>query len=215
MSLDLNIANIRKDYSLESLSEAEVAGSPMQQFDKWWSEALKSEIVELNAMTLATSGNNGKPDARIVLLKGFSEKGFMFFTNYQSRKAKELSENPFACLVIFWKELERQVRIEGAISKVSETESNEYFSQRPVKSQISAWSSPQSEVVENRALLENNVKKYELKFADGNIPRPPHWGGYILSPAVIEFWQGRRNRLHDRIRYSSDGGNWVIERLAP
>lgn len=215
MSLISNIANIRKDYSLESLSETDVAVTPILQFQKWWNEVLDSAILEVNAMTLATCNKIGRPDARIVLLKGFSEKGFIFFTNYQSRKGKELEENPYACLVFFWKELERQVRIEGTVTKTSRLDSNEYFLLRPKDSRISSWSSPQSKVIKSRDILEANVSKYEQQFADGNIPRPPHWGGYIISPSMVEFWQGRTNRLHDRIRYTAKGAGWKIERLAP
>ena len=210
-----NIANIRSDYRLSSLSEDDISDTPGVQFQKWLNEAIESEISEVNAMTLATCNKEGRPDARIVLLKGLVEEGYMFFTNYDSRKGKELSENPFACLVFFWKELERQVRIEGSVSKVSGAESDEYFTKRPMASRISAWSSPQSEVIGDRKILETNVSKYEQEFRDGNVPRPPNWGGYILSPSVVEFWQGRRNRLHDRIRYTSAGTSWTIERLAP
>lgn len=215
MPINSDIANIRKDYSLEELSEHAAEAGPVDQFRKWWEEAVNSEISEVNAMTLATSSKEGRPDARIVLLKDFSDEGFLFFTNYQSRKGEELEENPFACLVFFWKELERQIRIEGSVIKASDAASDEYFSQRPVKSQISAWSSPQSKVISDRENLEKNVLKYEKEFEDGNIPRPPHWGGYILSPTAIEFWQGRRSRLHDRIRYTVADPGWKIERLAP
>ena len=211
----LNIADIRKDYSLQSLHEVEVHHHPIKQFEKWWQEVIASEVVEANAMTLATCGANGRPSARIVLLKGFDEKGFKFYTNYQSRKAKEIEESPYASLLFFWKELERQVRIEGTITKVSTEESDEYFSQRPEKSKISAWSSPQSQVLQNRELLEQKVSQYEKEFANKNIPRPPNWGGYLINPEVIEFWQGRRSRLHDRIRYTAVNDLWQIERLAP
>lgn len=213
--MNTSIADLRKDYSLKKLSEEEVSRSPIQQFQKWWDEAIESEISEVNAMTLATCDQHGKPSARIVLLKGINEDGFIFYTNYESRKGKELKENPFASLVFFWKELERQVRIEGSISMTSIKDSDAYFISRPVKSKISCWSSPQSKVVASRQILENKVVDYEDEFKDGNIPRPPHWGGYILFPSTIEFWQGRRSRLHDRIRYTGEGSGWLIERLAP
>ena len=212
-----NIADIRKDYQMKTLLETEVARNPFIQFTQWWDDAVKSEIEEVNAMTLATADLNAFPSARIVLLKGFSEKGFMFFTNYNSHKGKELQENPYACLVFFWKELERQVRISGRVEKVSSGESDEYFNSRPEGSRIGAWASPQSSVIASREIIEENIANYQTTVCrSGNISRPPHWGGYIVKPAVIEFWQGRPNRLHDRIQYSkpADGG-WKIERLAP
>ena len=210
------IAGIRKDYQLQTLSEKDVCADPIQQFSKWWQEAVQSEIDEVNALTLATSSLQGKPSARIVLLKGYDTKGFLFFTNYESTKGNELAENPQASMVFFWKELQRQVRIEGSIEKVSPEESDEYFSSRPAGSRISAWASPQSKVITNRTEIENKVEKYQAAYADGNIPRPPYWGGYRLKPLQIEFWQGRANRLHDRIQYTIQKDNsWKIERLAP
>ena len=209
------IADIRKDYKLQSLHENEVAANPTEQFTTWWNEAISSNIDEVNAMTLATSSTNGKPDARIVLLKGYDENGFVFFTNYQSRKAQELAANPFATLVFFWKELERQVRIEGTVEKIAAADSDAYFNSRPVGSRIGAWASPQSTVISDRNLLEENVKQLELQYADGNIPRPEHWGGYVVKPTQVEFWQGRSSRLHDRIRYKLNNNSWIIERLAP
>lgn len=209
------IADIRKDYKLQSLHENEVAANPTEQFTTWWNEAMSSNIDEVNAMTLATSSTNGKPDARIVLLKGYDENGFVFFTNYQSRKAQELAANPFATLVFFWKELERQVRIEGTVEKIAAADSDAYFNSRPVGSRIGAWASPQSTVISDRNLLEENVKQLELQYADGNIPRPEHWGGYVVKPTQVEFWQGRSSRLHDRIRYKLNNNSWIIERLAP
>ncbi len=209
------IADIRKDYKLQSLQEDEVAANPTDQFTNWWNEAMSSNIDEVNAMTLATASTSGKPDARIVLLKGYDENGFVFFTNYQSRKAQELAANPFATLVFFWKELERQVRIEGTVEKIAAADSDAYFNSRPVGSRIGAWASPQSTVISDRTLLEANVKQLELQFADGNIPRPEHWGGYVVKPTQVEFWQGRSSRLHDRIRYEMKNDSWVIERLAP
>ena len=210
------IADIRKDYKLRSFDEKDALSNPFEQFGKWWEEAIASQIDEVNAMTLATITEDGRPDARIVLLKNYNEKGFTFFTNYESRKGKELALHPYASLVFFWKELERQIRIEGVVGKVEEAESDLYFSSRPTKSQIGAWASPQSMVIETREILEQNVLKLEEKFSDGNIPRPPHWGGYLVRPTQIEFWQGRRSRLHDRIRYQLfEGDVWKTERLAP
>ena len=212
---EINIADIRKEYKLKLLLEKDVDADAIRQFQQWWNEALLSNIEEPNAMTLATTNKHGKPSARIVLLKGLSNDGFVFYTNYESRKAGELKENPHAALLFFWKELERQVRIEGTITKTSEQESAEYFSSRPQLSKIGAWSSPQSSVIASRDELEKNVSKYQQQFGDGEIPRPPHWGGYIVKPTVIEFWQGRRNRLHDRLQYTLRNDKWIIERLAP
>ena len=210
------IADIRRDYKLESLNEGDVAANPFQQFTIWWDEAIKSEIDEVNAMTLATSTKDGFPSARIVLLKGYDERGFVFFTNYESDKGKELAANPHAALVFFWKELERQVRIEGLVAKVSAEESDAYYQSRPAGSRIGAWASPQSEVISDRQIIEKSVLAYGEKFGAGFIPRPAHWGGYIVKPTCIEFWQGRSSRLHDRILYTVlDNGNWKKERLAP
>lgn len=208
------ISDIRKDYILKSLSEHEVSPHPVKQFDTWWHEALASNILEVNAMTLATSSSDGVPSARIVLLKGFDESGFTFFTNYNSYKAKQLEENPRACLVFFWKELERQVRITGIIEKVDAAISDQYFNSRPEMSRISAVASPQSSVIDSREWLEKQVEK--LQKTGSEIARPGHWGGYRVRPITIEFWQGRSNRLHDRLQYSlQDTGDWIIERLAP
>jgi pyridoxamine 5'-phosphate oxidase len=210
------IAGIRRDYQMKSLQENDVAPDPFEQFSKWWDEAIKSELDEVNAMTLATASATGMPSARIVLLKSYSADGFVFFTNYNSNKGKEIEENPYACLVFFWKELERQIRISGTIEKVSEAESDEYFFSRPVGSRIGAWASPQSSIIPSRETIEMNLTKYEQQFAGGEITRPPHWGGYIVKPTVVEFWQGRSNRLHDRIQYlKQQEGMWKIERLAP
>lgn len=211
-----NIAAIRRDYQMQSLLEKDVDNNPFNQFNAWWDDAVKSELDEVNAMTLATATAAGLPSARIVLLKSVSEEGFVFFTNYNSNKGKELEENPNACLVFFWKELERQIRITGKVKKVSAAESEEYFQSRPEGSRIGAWASPQSQVIASREIIEENISKYTIQFANTKITRPPHWGGYIVMPSVIEFWQGRPNRLHDRIRYSLiKEGNWKIERLAP
>ncbi len=212
---EIKIADIRKEYKLKSLLEMDVDADPIRQFKQWWNETLLSNIEEPNAMTLATANKQGKPSARIVLLKGLSNDGFVFFTNYLSRKADELKENSQTALLFFWKELERQIRIEGTVSKISEEESTEYFLSRPTLSKIGAWSSPQSTVIANRDELEKKVTKYKQQFSNGEIPRPPHWGGYVVKPTVIEFWQGRPNRLHDRLQYTLSNEKWIIERLAP
>lgn len=211
------VADIRKDYKMAELTEASVLTDPFQQFDGWWNEALQSQIDEVNAMTLATVTPQGKPDARIVLLKGYDDRGFVFYTNYESRKGQEMAVHPYASLVFFWKELERQVRIDGVIEKVSAEESDEYYHIRPRASQVGAWSSPQSAVIADRAILEDNVRHYQSLYGEeGVIPRPSHWGGYRVKPERVEFWQGRRSRLHDRILFTvQGGGNWKIERLAP
>ena len=221
------IADIRKDYKLASLEEADVAANPIDQFTRWWNEAVASQIDEVNAMTLATANAAGVPAARIVLLKGYNPNGFIFFTNYESDKGKNLAQNPHAALVFFWKELERQIRIEGTVEKVSAEESDRYFNSRPASSRIGAWASPQSAVIENRMVIEQNVERYSSIFANDSIERPDHWGGYIVKPTSIEFWQGRSSRLHDRIKYTLQNSaynaatdtrtdlNWKIERLAP
>jgi pyridoxamine 5'-phosphate oxidase len=211
-----SISDIRKDYRLQSLSESDVASDPVKQFTTWWNDVLRSEISEPNAMTLATASSDGLPSARIVLLKGFDENGFVFFTNYNSFKGMQLQENPRACLVFFWKELERQVRIMGIIETLTASENDEYFNSRPEGSRLSAIASPQSQVVENRQWLETQVGQLSEQLSGKTIPRPEHWGGYRVRPAIIEYWQGRSNRLHDRIQYTlTEEGDWKIERLAP
>lgn len=211
-----SIADIRRDYSLKTLLETEVADTPFLQFGDWWQQAVESEIDEVNAMTLATASPEGVPSARIVLLKGYDEKGFVFFTNYESMKGQELAENPRACLLFFWKELERQVRIIGLVEKLSAAENDEYFLSRPTGSQIGAWASPQSRIIENRSWLEKRVKELNEQFKTEQLTRPQHWGGYRVKPVIIEFWQGRSSRLHDRIQYTlQENGGWKIERLAP
>jgi pyridoxamine 5'-phosphate oxidase len=199
----------------ESLSEGDVELDPFLQFTRWWKEAVGSDITEVNAMTLATCNKEGMPSARTVLLKDYDKSGFVFFSNYESRKAKDIDENPQASLLFFWKELERQVRIEGRIEKVDATESDSYFHSRPEGSRIGAWASPQSRVVSSRDVIEENVRRYQAAFEQAPIPRPPHWGGYRVIPVHIEFWQGRPSRLHDRILYSIEADSWKISRLAP
>ena len=214
-SAEKKIADIRKEYSLHALDEQHIASDPFDQFTKWWHDVLNSEIVEPNAMTLATSTIAAMPSARIVLLKGYDERGFVFFTNYKSNKGNELGENPNAALLFFWKEIERQVRVEGVVKKIAAEESDEYFLSRPEGSRIGAWASPQSQVIDNRSVLEANAERYAQEFKN-SIPRPPHWGGYRVMPWRFEFWQGRINRLHDRIQYTKIAdGSWKVDRLAP
>ena len=209
------ISDIRKEYRLNSLSESDVAGDPFTQFAAWWDEAVAGEIEEVNAMTLATADETGKPSARIVLLKGMNAEGFEFFTNYESHKAKEMAINEQVALVFFWKELERQVRIEGRVSKTTTAVSDEYFLTRSVESRIGAWSSPQSNIIASRGVLVENVSAIQEKFQDKEVTRPPFWGGYLVNPTMIEFWQGRASRLHDRIAYFREDNKWKIKRLAP
>ncbi len=210
-----SIAGIRTDYRMQTLSEEDTAASPFTQFENWWQHALHSDIHEVNAMTLATADAGGQPSARIVLLKGFNENGFIFYTNYESRKSHELETNNKAALVFFWKELERQVRAEGIVKKISAAESDAYFQSRPHDSQVGAWASPQSSIIADRKLLNDNVAAVSKRFEGKEIERPPFWGGYIVQPHSVEFWQGRSNRLHDRIRYSLQENNWRKERIAP
>ncbi len=207
--------NLREEYTQDELDENQMPESPIEQFNKWMRDAIDAELSEPNAMVLATCTRDGKPSARIVLLKEVSADGFIFFTNYMSRKGHELSENSASALVFDWHEIERQVRIEGNIEKVSETDSDTYFDSRPSNSRLGAWASPQSRVLKNREELENLQKEFEEKFANRAIPRPPHWGGYVLHPTSIEFWQGRPGRLHDRILYTLTSSGWKKQRLAP
>ena len=209
------LANIRKDYSLKSLEIQDVASDPLQQFRYWMEEAIQAEALEVNAMCLSTISKDGFPNSRIVLLKELDE-GFVFFTNYESSKGKELAASPKASLTFFWPEIERQVRVVGTIGKISEQESDTYFFSRPISSQIGAWASPQSQEIPDRTVIENSQKRLEEEFKLNPIQRPAHWGGYRLIPHRIEFWQGRPSRLHDRISYELEGGtNWKKVRLAP
>jgi pyridoxamine 5'-phosphate oxidase len=210
-----SIADIRTDYKLKTLTEQEVQKHPIDQFSQWWQEALAAKIDEVNAMTLATASPTGIPDARIVLLKEYDAHGFVFFTNYTSTKGQQLEENPHATLVFFWKELERQVRINGHVERVSDEESDQYYNSRPEGSRIGAWASPQSQVIESREWLEEQDQKFREIFTSNPIMRPPHWGGYRVRPVRMEFWQGRPSRLHDRLCYIHQQGSWIIERLAP
>jgi len=213
--MNKQIADIRTDYKLKSLSESDVSNNPFKQFGIWWNEAIQANLEEVNAMTLSTASKEGRPSSRIMLLKGYDEKGFVFFTNYESNKGKNIADNPYVSLLFFWKELERQVRIEGTIEKLETEYSDEYFYSRPVGSRIGAWASKQSSVIESRTKLEADFKEFANQFDGIDVPRPDHWGGYRVVPNKIEFWQGRSNRLHDRIVYELDNAAWRIKRLSP
>ncbi|HWA06050.1 MAG TPA: pyridoxamine 5'-phosphate oxidase [Ignavibacteria bacterium] len=211
---DKEIQSLRRQYSRSTLSASSVSKDPFKQFEKWFQDVLNSGFLEPNAMTLATASKSGKPSARVVLLKGIHDSGFVFYTNYKSRKGKDIEENPYGCLLFFWDKLERQIRIEGKIEKVSQKESEEYFNTRPYKSRVGAWASKQSSVIESRSVIVKEFLKYMMKFKT-HVPLPDVWGGYRLLPDTFEFWQGRPNRLHDRVRYSKVKSGWKIERLAP
>ena len=212
----MDIAALRHDYVAHGLRRADLDPDPIKQFAKWFGEAAAAEIRDVNAMSLATATPDGKPRVRIVLLKAISDRGFVFFTNYESDKGLELAANPHAALALFWVQLERQIRITGSVEKTSRQESEEYFRSRPQGSQLGAWSSRQSEVIPSRDVLEAKLAEVTAQYAAGEIPLPPHWGGYRLKPETIEFWQGRTNRLHDRFRYSRrEAGDWLVERLSP
>lgn len=209
-------ADLRRDYALAGLSEKDLARDPFRQFEKWFGEAEAAKIVDANAMVLATAARDGRPSARTVLLRGLDGRGFVFYTNYESRKGRELEANPRATLLFVWHVLERQVTVEGALARVPREESETYFHSRPRPSQLAAWASPQSSIIAGRSVLEDGLKILEKKYAGREVPLPPFWGGFRLVPESVEFWQGRRSRLHDRLRYrrSADGG-WTVERLGP
>ncbi len=214
-NLRLYINSLRHDFSKQSLSENDVNKDAILQFEKWFKEAVNAKVNEPNAMTVCTATREGKPSARILLLRNFDENGFVFYTNYDSRKGHEIEANPYCSILFFWPELERQVRIEGVLQKQSKEESDIYFQTRPRTSKLGAWTSPQSKVIESRKVLDEAYQKTSEKFPDEQVPRPEFWGGYLLNPYNIEFWQGRPSRLHDRILYKKENNNWIISRLAP
>ncbi|MBD2752932.1 pyridoxamine 5'-phosphate oxidase [Spirosoma validum] len=213
--MSASISDLRNEYTLSGLDKTDVLSDPIAQFRRWFDAALSARVPEPNAMHVSTVTANGRPDGRIVLLKDVSDTGFTFYTNYESRKGRELTDHPFATLTFFYPELERQMRIEGRVEKVSAAESDAYFNSRPRGSQIGAWVSHQSSVIDNRDVLETRQRELEAQFAGQPVPRPPYWGGFRVLPDVLEFWQGRPSRLHDRIRYRKDENNWLIERLSP
>lgn len=210
-----DLADLRREYAREGLSRASVAGDPIEQFTKWMNEALAAAVIEPTAMVVSTVDESARPSSRTVLLKGFDERGFVFFTNYESRKARDLSANPGISLMFHWPDLERQVMIGGVAEKGSREESEQYFATRPRESQIGAWASRQSSILSDRAELERQIEEIRSKFGEGEIPCPPHWGGYRVIPRSIEFWQGRKSRLHDRLVYERSVEGWSIARLSP
>lgn len=215
-AINSKIVSLRKEYSSAFLNEEDVNQNPFKQFELWMQQAVEAEILEPHAMTVSTVSAEGKPSSRIVLLRGFNQEGFVFYTNYNSLKGNEIQQNNFACINFFWPDLERQIRIEGSISKIDQQISTAYFHSRPRESQIGAWASIQSAVIENRKVVEDAFVHFTEKFKDLEvIPKPEHWGGYNIKPTSIEFWQGRPSRLHDRLRYSLENSNWKIERLSP
>ncbi|KXU34972.1 pyridoxamine 5'-phosphate oxidase [Cephaloticoccus capnophilus] len=213
----MSLADLRQEYSLAGLRESDLEKDPFRQFDKWFGEAQAAQILEPNAMTLATATHDGRASARVVLLKNFDTRGFVFYTNFESRKGHELSENPHATLLFAWLPIERQVIVSGQVTKVAQEEALAYFHSRPRASQLGAWASQQSSVIPSRDVLDERLRALDAQYAERPIPLPPYWGGYRLAPESVEFWQGRRSRLHDRLRYrrESEGGEWIIERLSP
>jgi pyridoxamine 5'-phosphate oxidase len=211
----MSIADLRREYARARLDEKSVSSDPMVEFARWFAEAQDAQVEEVNAMTLATATDLGAPSARVVLLKAFDARGFVFFTDYRSRKGEEIESNPRAALVFFWSELERQVRITGTVERTSAADSETYFRTRPLGSRLGAWVSHQSLVIPSRLPLESGLREAEARFPDGEVPLPPHWGGYRVLPETFEFWQGRENRLHDRIRSTRAGNQWKVERLSP
>ena len=214
--MEISVADLRKEYTFQGLSETQAHPNPFEQFKIWFEQALAAQLPEPNAMTIAAATPDGKPSARMVLLKDYDERGFVFYTNYESYKGRQLVENPWGALAFWWAQLERQVRIEGRVEKVLEAESDAYFHSRPIESQLGAWASHQSQVIESREVLEQRLQQLKEEYENKEIPRPPHWGGFRVIPTEIEFWQGRPSRLHDRLLYRrGDNGGWRIQRLSP
>lgn len=214
--MDISVADLRKEYTLQGLSETDVHPNPFEQFKTWFDQALAAQLPEPNAMTIATATTDGKPYARIVLLKDYDERGFVFYTNYESHKGQQLVQNPWGAIAFWWAQLERQVRIQGRVEKVSEVEADAYFQSRPKGSQLGAWASNQSQVIDSREVLERRLEELKKEYENKAVPRPPHWGGFRVIPDEMEFWQGRKSRLHDRLLYRrSEDSTWEIQRLSP